>query len=198
MDKIIDFLTENPDYIISVFVLFFTIAGLQFKDMRLVLSCLTLANCLLAAQCIIGGTLSTGAVVILATVQSIICFILSAKKIKVPLWLTLLFIAGYCAITVVGFFNPSVKSSPFDFVSMVAVWFFALEAVQEKSWICRIFSVGNTGLWLIYDIAVLPSAVLNHAIILTTVIVGIIRNDRAEWASLIKRMRGKHRVDSEE
>ena len=186
-----NFLRENPDYIISVFVLVFTVAGMQFKKMRFVLTSLALANLLLAAQCIVGGTVSTGGVVILATVQTVICFVLNEKKIKVPVWLTVSFMIGYSAITVIGFVSPSISSSSFDLVSMVAVWFFALEVVQEKSWVCRMFSLGNIGFWLVYDIAVLPSAVLNHAIVMVTIVVGIIRNDRREWSVFIKKLFSK-------
>ena len=106
-----NFLRENPDYIISVFVLVFTVAGMQFKKMRFVLTSLALANLLLAVQCIVGGTVSTGGVVILATVQTVICFVLNEKKIKVPVWLTVSFMAGYSAITVIGFVSPSISSS---------------------------------------------------------------------------------------
>ena len=196
MKEFFDFLAANPDYIISVFVLIFTVAGMQFKDMKFILISQIAANGLLAAQCIVGGTMSTGGVVILATVQTVVCFVLNRKNIKVPLWTTIAFMAGYSAITVVGFIVPSIPSSPFDFITMVAVWFFALCVVQEKSWICRIYSVLNVALWLVYDIAVLPSAVLNHVIIISTTIVGIIRNDRTEWAAIFRRLFGKKTIES--
>ena len=93
-----NFLRENPDYIISVFVLIFTVAGMQFKKMRFVLTSLAMANVLLALQCIVGGTVSTGAVVILATVQTVVCFDLNEKKIKVPKWLTVLFMVGTATV----------------------------------------------------------------------------------------------------
>ena len=191
MKEIFDFLVANPDYIISVFVLIFTVAGMQFKDMKFILISQIAANGLLAAQCIVGGTLSTGGVVILATVQTIICFILNRQNVKVPTWLTVLFMVGYSGIAVMGFFVPSIPSSPFDLITMVAAWFFALCVVQEKSWICRILSVANVALWLVYDIAVLPSAVINHIIIISTTIVGIIRNDRAEWRALLAKIFGR-------
>lgn len=190
MKEIFDFLVANPDYIISVFVLIFTVAGMQFKDMKFILISQIAANGLLAAQCIVGGTMSTGGVVLLATVQTVVCFVFNRMNIKVPLWLTGLFMAGYSAITVVGFIVPSIPSSPFDFITMIAAWFFALCVVQEKSWICRLYSVLNVALWLVYDIAVLPSAVLNHVIIISTTIVAIIRNDRAEWAGIFHKIFG--------
>ena len=196
MKEFFDFLVANPDYIISVFVLIFTVAGMQFKDMKFILISQIAANGLLAAQCIVGGTMSTGGVVILATVQTVICFVLNRKNIKVPLWFTIVFMAGFSAITVVGFVVPSIPSSPFDFITMVAAWFFALCVVQEKSWICRLYSVINVALWLVYDIAVLPSAVINHIIIITTTFVGILRNDRAEWAAVFRKIFGKKSAET--
>ena len=183
-----NFFIENPDYIISIFVLIFTVIGMQCKNMKFILISQIAANGLLAAQCIVGGTVSTGGVVLLATAQTVVCFVLNQKSVRVPLWLTILFMSGYSAITVFSYISPSVESSPFDFITMVAAWFFALCVVQEKSWICRILSVANVALWLVYDVAVLPSAVVNHVIIITTTIIGIIRNDRAEWKSIFNKL----------
>ena len=191
MKAFFDFLLDNPDYIISVFVLIFTVAGMQFKDMKFILISQIAANGLLAAQCIVGGTISTGGVVILGTVQTIVCFVFNRKNVKVPMWLTLVFMAGYSLITVIGFIVPSIPSSPYDFITMAAAMFFALCVVQERSWLCRFYSVINIALWLVYDIAVLPSSVINHIIIITTTFIGILRNDRAEWAAVFRKLFGK-------
>lgn len=183
---VFEFLKANPDYIIGVFVLIATVLGMQFKSMRVIIIFQLLSNALLALQCIVGGTVSTGGVVLLATVQTAVSFFLNYKKIRFPLWLTLSFMVGFSAITVIGLISPAIASSPFDLVTMVAVWFFALSIVQEKSWICRICLACNVSLWLIYDIFVLPSAALNHAIILTSIFVSVVRNDREEWKTFFR------------
>ena len=180
------FIKENPDFLIGIFVLIATVLGMQFKSMRMIIIFQLLSNALLALQCIVGGTVSTGGVVILATVQTAVSFIFNYKKIPFPLWLTLSFMAGFVAITVIGFISPSVTSSPFDLVTMVAVCFFALSIVQQRSWICRICLACNVSLWLIYDIFVLPSAALNHAIILTSIFVSVLHNDREEWKAFFR------------
>ncbi len=191
MHGFFDFLKENPDYIIGVFALIATVLGMQFKSMRMFIIFQLLSNVLLGVQCIVGGTVSTGGVVFLAAVQTAVSFILNYKRMPFPMWLTLSFMVGFSAITVIGMISPAIASSPFDLVTMVAVWFFALSIVQEKSWICRICLVCNVSLWLIYDIFVLPSAVLNHAIILTSIFVSILRNDREEWKAFFGRFRKK-------
>ena len=186
MFGLFDFLKENPDYIISIFVLIATVLGMQFKNMKWIILCQILSNFLLGLQCIIGGTISTGGVVMLATVQTVLSFTLNYKKIPFPAWLTVSFMVGYSAITVIGFLSPSVASSPFDLITMVAVWCFAISIVQEKSWICRFFLALNVSLWLIYDFAVLPSAALNHIIILSSIFFAMVRNDRADWKSFLR------------
>lgn len=187
----LEFLKENPDYIVSIFVLLFTVLGMQFKNMKMIILSQIMANLLLGLQCILGGTASTGGVVFLATAQTVLSFIYSSRGRKFPLWLMLCFMAGYSVITVIGLLSPAIPSSPFDLVTMVAVWFFALGIVQEKSYLCRICSAVNVALWLVYDICVLPSAVLNHIIIICSILFSIVRNDRAEWRTFFKKVRNK-------
>ena len=192
-----EFLRENPDYIIGIFVLIATVLGMQFKSMRYIIICQLLSNVLLGMQCIVGGTVSTGGVVFLAAIQTAISFFCNYKKIRFPLWLTLSFMAGFSVITVIGFISPAIESSLFDLVTMVAVWFFALSIVQERSWLCRLFLGINVSLWLIYDIFILPSAALNHAIILASILFSILRNDREEWKIFLRRFSKKHPKEEE-
>ncbi len=189
----IDFFIENPDYIISIFVTIFAVTGMQFKNMKVIIASQIIANGLLGVQCIVGGTASTGGVLFLATAQTALSFVLSYKKIKFPIWLTGLFMLGYTSITVIGFISPNIVSSPFDFLTMVAAWFFAVSMVQEKSWICRGLSIANLALWLTYDIIVLPSGILNHVILICFTIVSIIRNDREEWKALFSKLLSKNK-----
>ena len=192
-----EFLRENPDYIIGIFVLIATVLGMQFKSMRYIIICQLLSNVLLGLQCIVGGTVSTGGVVFLAAIQTAISFLFNYKKIPFPFWLTLSFMVGFSVITVIGFISPAIASSPFDLVTMVAVWFFALSIVQQRSWLCRLFLGINVSLWLIYDIFILPSAALNHTIILASIFFSVFRNDREEWKFLLRRFSKKHPKEEE-
>ena len=179
--------------IIGYIAMVLAVVSMQFKSMRWIIFFQILSNVLLGLQCIVGGTISTGGIVFLAAAQTVISFIYNRYQRPFPLWLTLSFIAGYTAITVIGFISPSVASSPLDLVTMVAVWFFAISIVQKYSYLCRVFLAINVSLWLIYDVCILPSAALNHVIILSSIIVSIIRNDRAEWRALYRGFLAKMR-----
>ena len=174
----IEFLQENVDYIIAVFTTLFAIAGMQFKDMRVIIVSQIAANGLLAAQAILGGTASASGIIFLGIVQTVISFIFTAKKKDFPMWLTLIFVVGFTVITVIYFTNA------FDILTCVAAWFFAIAIVQKNSAVCRLYSAINVALWLIYDIFVMPSGMINHTIILCFIIVAIIRLDRAEWRGM--------------
>ena len=173
-----DFWIENVDFIIAIFTTFFAVAGMQFRNMRIILVSQLISNGLLALQCILGGTASAGGIVFLAIGQTIVSFIFSTKGKHFPLPLTFVFMAGFTAITVIYF------STPFDLLTMVAAWFFALAVVQERSHICRFYSLVNTVLWLIYDFFVMPSGVVNHSVIAVLIFVTILRLDRGEWKQL--------------
>ncbi|MBQ8742736.1 MAG: YgjV family protein [Clostridia bacterium] len=185
MKEMIEFFKNNPDYIISVFTTLAAICSLQFKSMKVIIITQLMTNALLGIQCIVGGTLSASGIVFLAAAQSLISFIFSSKKIRFPIWLTILFMLGYTTVTILTF------ATPFDILAMLAAWTFALSIVQEHSYICRIFSVINSILWLVYDAFVLPSSILTHSIVLIFAIVGIIRNDRKEWKAILSNISAK-------
>ena len=184
------FIVEHADYIISIFTTLFAVAGMQFRNMRVILITQIIANSLLAAQCIIGGTASSGGIVFLAIAQTIVSYVFTAKKRRFPIPLTLGFMAGFTAITIIYF------STPFDLLTMVAAWFFAIAIVQTKTHICRICSLTNTILWLIYDIFVMPSGLINHSIIGILILVSILRLDLKDWKETFTRVKSK-RSDTE-
>ena len=187
-----EFLSNNVDFIIAIFTTLFAVVGMQFKDMRVIIASQMVANGLLAAQCIIGGTLSAGGAVMVGTVQTAISFILASKKIKFPIWLTALFVCAYTAVTVICF------SSPFDIATGVAGWFFAVAMVQERSSVCRVCSLANLSLWLVYDFCVMPSGAIPHVIIFVCTVVSVIRLDRGDWKRAFNRIFGKESTKTEE
>ena len=187
-----DFLIRNVDYIIAIFTTFFAVAGMQFRNMRIILVSQLLSNGLLALQCILGGTASAGGIVFLAIAQTVVSFIFNTKNKRFPVALTLVFMVGFTAITVIYF------STPFDLLTMVAAWFFALAVVQERSHICRLYSLINTVLWLIYDVFMMPSGMVNHSVIAVLIAVSIIRLDRGEWKQFFSRIRKEKNEEKEE
>lgn len=166
---------EHIDYVVAIFTTLFTVAGMQFKNMKYILVSQIAANGLLGLQCILGGTISSGYITFFAVAQTIASFIFSWYKKSFPVWLTLLFCAGYGVITYFNFTNG------FDILTCIAACFFALGIVQKNSAVCRVFSFMNVTLWLIYDIMVMPSGILSHGIIICFITAAIIRLDRNEW-----------------
>ena len=181
---------ETVDIIAQVISLFTTLAAVlavQLKDMRYILVCQILSNVLLCVQYALQGSASSYGVVIIAIVQAVLSYALSARGVRFPVWLTGLFIVGYTAVTALTF------SSVFDILPCLAVWLFAIAVVQSRSYIYRILLVGNSLLWLAFDIAAAPSGIIPHVVILGFSIVGIIRLDIPEW----KRVLGRGSRDSE-
>ena len=173
------------DYIIAIFTTLFAVAGMQFKNMKIIIVSQLAANALLGLQCLLGGTASAGATVVVALLQTSLSFVFTVRKKEFPVWLTLVFMGLFVAINVIWY------STPFDILVLVAACFFAAAIVQKRSWICRIYSFINTLLWLIYDIAVMPSGIINHSVILVFIFVGIVRLDIPEWTGLVRRILGK-------
>ena len=171
--------------IISVFTTLFAVAGMQFKSMKVIIVSQLLSNSLLGVQYILEDQLSASGIVMVAIVLTILSFIFTHKKKDFPIWLTIVFCAAFTAVSVLSY------QSAWDLLPLAAVWFFAWAMVQKNSAICRILSIFNVSLWLIYDIALAPSAILTHSVIILFTVVAIIRQDRAEWARFFKKLFAK-------
>ena len=182
---------ENIDYIIAIFTTLFAVAGMQFKSMRIILVSQIIANGLLATQAIIGGTASASITVFVAIVQTVISFVYTSSGKGFPIWLTSIFIVVYTAVTIVCF------KTGFDLLILFAAVFFALAVVQKKSSICRFCSLVNCLLWLSYDIAVMPSGIITHVVIVSFTLAAIIRLDRGEWKSLLTKVFTKNKNSEE-
>ena len=164
-------------YIIGIFNTIFAVASMQFKNMKFVLLFQLICNSLLTIQYVLEGRISVSGVVVLAVVQTIIRFFFDRKKKPFPVWLTFVFILLFTIVSIV------MMKSPYDLITCVAVWFFAIFVVQKRSSVARFCSFMNVLLWLVYDVLCAPSAVLTHTVILIFVLVGIIRLDRKDWKS---------------
>ena len=173
----------NPiiSYSITLIATAATIASMQFKNMRYVLICQLLGNSLLGLKYVLEGTVSAGGVVFLAIIQTLCSFIFSVRRKTFPLWLNLLFMGGYIVITALCFANFM------DIFPCLAVLLFAVGIVQRRSSICRFCSAVNTALWLVYDIVVVPSAILMHFVVLCFIVIGMIRLDRDDYRALFSK-----------
>ena len=177
---------ETIALIVSIFTTLFAVAGMQFRNMKHILVSQLLANSLLGVQYILEDQLSASGIVMVAILQTAISFVFSYKKKVFPIWLTLIFCVAFTGVSILSY------QSLWDIRPLAAVWFFAWAVVQKNSAICRILSFCNTTLWLTYDIFNAPSAILTHTVILAFIVIGIIRQDQAEWARTFKKIRNKN------
>ena len=169
-------------YILGAFTTLFAVLSMQFKNMKWVLVCQICSNSILALQYMLEGRISVSGVVILAIAQTVVSFVIKLKGKEFPIWLIGVFIAGYTAVSLV------MMTSAYDLITCVAVWLFALCVVQKNSALCRVYSIFNTLLWLIYDIICAPSAILIHIVVLAFDIAGVVRLDREEWKTFFVRL----------
>jgi len=174
--------------VVSIFTTLFAVAGMQFKSMKVIIVSQLLANSLLGVQYILEDRLSASGIVMVAIVLTALSFVFTYKKKDFPIWLTILFCVAFTVVSILSY------QSAWDLLPLVAVWFFAWAMVQKNSAVCRILSLCNVSLWLIYDIALAPSAILTHAVIIVFTVIGIVRQDRAEWAAFFKKIFGKKDV----
>ena len=169
--------------ILGALTTLFTVAGMQFKNMNVILITQIISNSLLMSQYIIEGGFSAGGVVIVAIVQTVISFVLTRKGIDFPVWLTAIFMVAFLVVTVIYY------KGPLDILTCVAVWCFALAIIQKNSRICRAFSVANVTLWLIYDFGSASySAAVTHIVVIAFLIVGICRLDLKEWGEVFAKL----------
>ena len=181
MQQVFEFFGENAGYIVSVFTTLFAVLGMQFKNMRYIIISQLLANGLLGLQYVLEDRLSASGIVMIAILQTVVSFVLIYRKKDFPVWLTVLFMLAFAAVSFLTY------TSWQDLLPLAAVLFFAVAIVQKNSAICRLCSAINSTLWLIYDVMCAPSAVLTHSVILAFIIFAILHQDRAQWAAFFKR-----------
>ena len=174
--------------VVGVFTTLCAVAGMQFKRMTYIIISQLLANGLLGLQYVLEDRINTSGIVMIGIVLTVVSFIFDYKKKDFPIWLTAVFCVAITVVSVLSY------QSPFDILTLAAAWFFAVAMVQKNSAVCRLLSTCNVVLWLVYDIALAPSAILTHAIILTFTVVAIFRQDKAEWSSFFARIFAKKNV----
>ncbi|MBO5907444.1 MAG: YgjV family protein [Clostridia bacterium] len=169
--------------VIGVITTAVAVLGMQFKNMKYILATQIVSNSLLVVQYLLQGTMSGSGVVILGIVQVTIGYVLGRMNKDFPLYLTVIFIIGHTVISIVSY------SVPYDVLSLVAAWVFAISMVQKSSSVCRAMTLLNLSLWLVYDFGTgAYSAVLTHAVIIVLTAVAVIRLDREAWKCAVKKI----------
>lgn len=158
--------------IVGIFVTIVSVISMQFKNMKHIVAAQMVANLLLMLNYLLLGGFSGAGVAIIATVQTVVVNILNSKKIKTPVFVTVAFMIMFLICSVLTY------SGPLDITVAVAALLFALAIVQEDASKCRKLSLGNSVLWLIYDIGTgAYTTILTHGILIVSIIVGMVRLD---------------------
>ena len=151
-----------------------TLISLQQKKIINIFIFAIIANALASvSNLLIGGYAGAGSCAV-AVVQTTVSLIFEIKHKKVPLPLTLGFIACYIAVSAVTF------RGPLDVLPCVAALLYALAVTQKKPFYYRIFMALNSVAWIVYELTLSPAnyaMAVTFSVQLIATIVGMIRLD---------------------
>lgn len=163
-------------YIISQilgFVVFlFVFASMQTKDMKRVLLCQIGCNGLGMLSYVLLGGFSGCGIYLIATVQSIVFYLIRKREKEEPRWLSPVICVAYIVCSALTF------QGWVDLVPMFAAVVCALGIAQKKSTNYRIAMLLNGAIWAVYDIFMGAYTMLaSHIITTASALLGIIRLD---------------------
>ncbi len=164
------------EYIISqilggiVFV--FVFLSMQTKNITLVMICQIGCNALGMASYVLLDGFSGAAIYMVATLQSIIYFIIRRYNIKEPVWLRVVMISAYIVCSAVAI------RGAIDVIPMIAAVLCALGISQKKPTNYRVIMLLNGVTWSVYDIFIGANTMLaSHIFTFGAALLGIIRLD---------------------
>ncbi len=148
------------------------IVSMQIKDKKHILFVFIIAGLAFSASYVLLGAYSGALICFIATVQTVINYILEVKQKKFPNWLGFIYIIIAIICGFVGF------KSIIDILPVIAGVTYVLSILQEKEKHIRIISLTNAIMWLIYDLIVGAYAtVISDVFFSASAIIGIIRFD---------------------
>ena len=161
--------------IIGVLVCIFVVISLQTKNIKFAMLCQLICNGLgTASYFLLDGGLSGCGIYLVATLQSLLFFILRTKEKEEPRWIYPIIFAAYLGCSLLTF------KGPLDIVPMIAALLCALALIQKKPFLYRTILLLNGIVWVIYDVflpEVAYSMLVTHVIVALSALVGIIRLD---------------------
>ena len=167
---------------ISIITTLLAIVAMQGRNMGFILACQLFLNALIVLQYTITGNLSASYICALAVVQVVISFVFQKKGKPFPIYVTVVFMAGYLAISLLEY------TALYDVLTGVAACMFALSVVQKHTALCRLCCLFNGIFWLAFDLfAASYGALPVHITVFTATLISIIRLDRGFWSEKIRR-----------
>ena len=158
--------------ILGFIVFLFVFASMQTKNIQRVLLCQVGCNGLGMLSYILIGGLSGCGIYLVATIQSVLFYILRRKGKEEPRWLPPIIFVAYIGCSALTFHGLT------DLIPMLAAVLCALGILQKKPTNYRIIMVLNGAVWMIYDFIVGAYTMLaSHIFTVVSAAIGIIRLD---------------------
>lgn len=150
----------------------FVFLSMQTKNIKYTMLCQIFCNGLGMLSYVLTDGFSGTGIYLIATLQSVVFFILRTKEKQEPKWIYPIIFAAYIGCSLLTF------SGAKDIVPMAAALMCALALIQKKPAYYRIIILLNGTLWIIYDIFLKNYTMLaSHIITVVSAIIGIIRCD---------------------
>ncbi len=169
-------LMSDPVYFISQIMGILTclaaVISMLSKNMSKVLIFQLIGNLLVTVSFCLNDTLSAGIVCIIASLQTLVLFIMQKAQKKPKIWVLFLFIALYLCSFIFTF------KSVLDILSVVTALTFSVGVWQEKPSNYRKIMLINSLAWILLCILSKNySAIITYLVITASTVLGIIKYD---------------------
>jgi hypothetical protein len=133
-----------------------------------------ISNVLASTSNLLIGGYAGMAICAVAVVQTAVSMIFELKHRKVPLPVTIFFLACYIGVSVLTY------KTPLDILPCAAALMYALAMAQKKTLYLRLFMILNSVAWIVYELT-LPTKnwamAITFSIQLVATVIGLIRFD---------------------
>ena len=151
------------------------IALKQMKTMKMILLFEVITNLLASTNYLLLGGDAGAIVSVLAILQSLVLFLYNKKEKTPHIAMTAIFISLYLACST---YSLITKADVMELIPALGAVCFAMALVQKSPFRYRLWGVGNSLLWVVYDVYTASYVMmLVHLGILASVIVALIRID---------------------
>ena len=175
LSAVSDFTAQYSNLISQIFgvvVCIFAVASMQTKNIKYTMLFQFICNGLGMISYVLLDGFSGFGIYLVATIQSLVFFILRKYEIKEPSWIYPIIFAAYIGCSLMTF------KGALDIVPMIAALLCALALIQKKPSAYRIIILLNGSVWLIYDICIGSYGMLiSHIITVASALFGITRLD---------------------
>lgn len=152
------------------------VAG-QVNSTKTILALELILNSLCALAALLVGGVNGAIVCIIASVAAVFLFYFNKKNIKTPTWFYVCAFVAFLISGIITFVLLSEKNW-YDILPIFASMLFVLALSAKKPMYYRIYMVINASSWIVYNFLITAyTSILTQAILLVSLIIGIIRLD---------------------